>query len=150
VKTDPVRLYSCYDYRLPRSYLTPKQDKSALVIIFVFKKHGKNGMTGRIPLGMPPHKRTKIKVFHSTKKTWFLWLIVTVGWTSRCGKNVLLLLQDNYFNFRFLDTSNTDNGRGEGQKLRMCTHKFHDVELPRNFGVREKLHLVYKRKEGAS
>ena len=66
--THLAQLYSCCDNRLPSRYLKPKLDKCVLVIIFAFKKHGKNDITGRIPLGMPPHKGTTIKVFHSVPK----------------------------------------------------------------------------------
>ena len=109
--THLVQLYSCCNNRLPRRYLKPKQDKCVLVIIFAFKKHSKNGVTGRIPLGMPPNKRTTIKVFHSIKKK------TVIPMTHRHGslnttlpQKCSLLLQGNYFNFRFLDTSNTDGG----------------------------------------
>jgi hypothetical protein len=70
--------------------------------------------------------------------------MVKLDWTQDC-KRVLLRLQDNYFNFRFLDASNTATRRRNRKQL--CGHSFNDVELPDALGDHEKFHLVQQCKE---
>jgi hypothetical protein len=93
----------------------------------------------RISLQIPPHKRTKIKVFQATKKLNVIPMTHRQAGLNIELQSVLLLLQDNYFNFQFLETLNTANRR---RKRNSCVHNFNDIELPGALGVREKLHLV--------